>query len=226
VFDISTEFEPSTMDREFTVIVSDYAATVLGPVLARLVAEQAPAVRIRLQQTSPHVVDHAVEALRTVDGLVVPHGFVGDMPHTDLYEDRWVCIVARDNKAVGEQLTLAQLGELPWVMLYNLPTAFAPAARQLRMIGVEPRVELVVDSFLAMPFLVAGSNRVALLQEQLARRIAGVADIRVLPCPFEVVPLAEAFWWHPMYRADPAHLWLRGVLTEAGAELIGGHQPA
>lgn len=218
VFDVAAEFDPSAVEREFTIVTSDYAAAVLGPVVARLLAERAPGIRLRLQQTSPYAVDHAVDTLRAVDGIILPHGFLTD-PHTDLYEDRWICIVARDNIAVGAQLTLAQLGELPWVILYNLPTAFAPAAQQMRMIGIEPRVEVVVDGFLPMPFLVAGTNRVALIQEHLARRMAGAADIRMLPCPFEVVPLAEAFWWHPMHRADPAHTWLRGILTEAGREL-------
>jgi DNA-binding transcriptional LysR family regulator len=228
VFDVSAEFDPSAVEREFTIVTSDYAAAMLGPIVSRMTAERAPGIRLRLQQTSPHAVDHAVDTLRAVDGIIVPHGFLGDTPYTDLYEDRWVCIVARGNQAVGAGLTLGQLGELPWVVLYNLPTAFAPAAQQLRMIGVEPRVEVVVDGFLPMPFLVAGTNRVALRQEQLARRIAAVADIRVLPCPFDVVPLAEAFWWHPMYRADPAHKWLRAVLTEAGREVVadGGFAPS
>lgn len=222
VFDVSAEFDPSVVEREFTVVTSDYAAAVLGPIVTRLLAERAPGVRLRLQQTSPYAVDHAVDTLRAVDGIVLPHGFLADTPCTDLYEDRWVCIVARDNDTVGAGLTLAQLGELPWVVLYNLPTAFAPAAQQLRMIGVEPRVAVVVDGFLPMPFLVAGTDRVALLQEHLARRMAGLAAVRVLPCPFEVVPLAEAFWWHPMYRADPAHAWLRDVLAEAGRLLAAG----
>jgi hypothetical protein len=46
----------------------------------------------------------------------------------------------------------------------------------------------------------------------------------VLPCPFDVVPLSEAFWWHPIYSNDPAHVWLRGVLAAAARELTG-HQP-
>lgn len=225
VFDISTDFDPTAVEREYTIVTSDYAAAVLGPIVARLLAERAPGIRLRLQQTTPYAVDHAVDTLRTVDGIILPHGFLTEFPYTDLYEDRWVCIVAAGNPAVGERLSLAQLGELPWVSLYHLPTAFAPAAQQLRMLGVEPRVQVVADGFLPMPFLVAGSDRVALIQEHLARRIAGVAAIRVLPCPFEVVPLAEAFWWHPMYRADPAHAWLRGVLTEAGRELAD-HPPA
>ena len=170
VFDAGVEFDPSAVEREFTVVTSDYAAAVLGPNVARLLAERAPGIRLRLQQTTPYAVDHAVDTLRTVDGIILPHGFLTGIPHTDLYKDRWVCIVAGDNAAVGDRLTLAQLGELPWVVLYDLPTAFAPAARQLRMIGVEPRVQVVTDGFLPMPFLVAGTDRIALLQQHLARR--------------------------------------------------------
>jgi DNA-binding transcriptional LysR family regulator len=219
VFETTPDFDPSRMEREFTVITSDYAAAVLGPIVARKVAEEAPGVRLRLQQTTPRAVEHATETLRSADGMFLPHGFLIDVPHTDMYEDRWVCIVSTDNPSVGELLTLAHLGELPWVVLFNLPTAFAPAIQQLRTIGVEPRVEVVVDGFLPMPFLVAGTNRVALIQERLARRLAAATGVRVLPCPFQVVPLIEAFWWHPMMRNDPAHTWLRRILSEAGREL-------
>lgn len=226
VFDASPDFDPAQVDREFTIVMSDYAAAVLGPVVAAVVAERAPGVRLHLQQTTPYAVDHAVDTLRTVDGIVLPHGFLTGTPHVELYEDRWVCIAAVDNPHVGAELTVSQLVELPWVILYNLPTAFAPAAQQLRMSGIEPRAEVVVDQFLAMPFLVAGTNRLALLQEHLAHRMAAAAGVRVLACPFEAVPLVEAFWWHPMYGPDPAHAWLRRILVEAGSRLTASRHPA
>ncbi|WP_213008059.1 LysR family transcriptional regulator [Paractinoplanes toevensis] len=219
VFDVTPDFDPTTIEREFTVITSDYAATEVGPLLARRLGELAPGVRLRLQQTTPYTVDHAADTLRTADGLLLPHGFLTDIPYLDLYEDRWVCIVSPDNDAVGDTLTLEHLAMLPWVVLYNLRTAFAPATQQLRLLGIEPRVEVVADGFLPMPFLVTGTRRVALLQERLARRLAGPAGVRIMPCPFDVVPLAEAFWWHPIYRNDPAHAWLRGVLDSVGREL-------
>ena len=147
-----------------------------------------------------------------------------DFPYLDLYEDQWVCIVSADNVLVGSSLTLQLLAELPWVVLYNLRTAYAPATQQLRMLGIEPRVEVVADGFLPMPFLVAGTRRVALLQKRLASLLAIPAGVRVLPCPFEVVPLAEAFWWHPIYSNDPAHVWLRGVLADAAA-VLSAHKP-
>jgi DNA-binding transcriptional LysR family regulator len=228
VFDLTADFDASTLQREFTVLTSDYAAVVLAPIVARQLAEQAPGVRLRLRNTTPSAVEHATETLRLADGLLIPHGFLADIPHTDLYEDRWVCIVSADNPRIGDRLTLEQLGELPWVVYLNLPTAFAPAVQQLRMIGVEPHVEVVVEGFLQMPFLVAGTNRVAFIQEHLACRIADAAAVRILPCPFDAVPLTEAFWWHAIYREDPAHAWLRALMREAGRTLAAnaGQRPS
>ncbi|GGN41968.1 DNA-binding transcriptional LysR family regulator [Actinoplanes campanulatus] len=219
VFDATAEFDPSGLDREFTIVSSDYAATVLGPLLARRIAAQAPGARLRLQQTTPYAVDHATDTLRTADGLFIPHGFVTGLPYLDLYTDRWVCIVSEDHPDVGDAVSMEQLAALPWVVLFDRPTAFAPAVRQLRMLGIEARVDLVVDGFLQMPFLVAGTRRVALIQERLARLLGPVAGVRALDCPFDVVPVAEAFWWNPMYRNDPAHVWLREVLLDAATEL-------
>jgi DNA-binding transcriptional LysR family regulator len=216
VFDASPDFDPASSDREFTLLVSDYAATILGDRLVTAVAEVAPHVRLRFQQSDPALVDHAMETLRSIDGIVIPHGFLTDIPVTDLYEDTWVCVVSHDNDRVGDALTMEDLAELPWVVTYHLPTAFTPAARQLRMMGVEPHVQVVVDSFLAVPFLVSGTPRIAVLQEKLAHRLADTSGVRVLPCPWEVVPLKEAFWWHPILRHDPAHAWLRRVLQQAG----------
>ena len=216
VFEAVPLFDPSTATREFTFLVSDYAATVLGDHLAGVIEEQAPGVRLRLQQQVGAHVDQAPESLRTVDGMFLPHGFLSDIPSIDVFADDWVLIVSGDNDAIGDEVTLAQLTGMPWVVTYHAPTAFTPAVRQLRMIGIEPDTRVVVESFLAVPFLVAGTRRIALLQRRLADRLARSARVRVLPCPWNVVPLVEAFWWHPTHRADPAHQWLRSVLREFG----------
>ncbi len=219
VFDSTADFDPSQLDREFTLVISDYAATVLGPLLARKLGELAPGVRLRLEQTTPYAVDHVADTLRSADGLVIPHGFVTELPYLDLFEDRWVCIVSGDHPSVGDALTLDELGALPWAVIFDRPTAFAPAARQLRMLGIEAKVDVVVDGFVQLPFLVAGTRRLALIQERLARLLAPVTGIRILDCPFDVVPVAEAFWWNPMYRNDPAHAWFRDLIMSAAGTL-------
>lgn len=217
VFGASPSFDPATATREFTVIVSDYAATVIGDHLATVAARRAPGVRLRLKAQSHFDVNHAPESLRSVDGMVLPHGFLSEVPSDDLYSDDWVLVVSRDNDQVGDTVSLDELASLPWVMTHHEPTAFTPAARQLNMLGVEQDIQVVVESFLPVPFLVAGTPRVALLQRQLATRLADAAGVRLLACPWDVVPLVEAFWWHPSHRPDPAHAWLRDTLLEAGS---------
>ncbi|MDL5156344.1 LysR family transcriptional regulator [Actinomycetospora termitidis] len=219
VFSAAPDFDPAATTREFTLLVSDYATSVLGAPLAAAFAEAAPAARLRLSPHRPDDIAGAVDRLRVVDGLLVPHGFVDDLPYLDLYSDHWVVAVATTNSRVGETVTLDDLAALPWVTVYHRPTAFTPAAQQLRAHGIEPRTQVVVESFLPIPDLIAGTDRVALLQGRLAARLRPDDGVRVLPCPFSASKLVEAMWWHPMYDTDPAHRWLRALLAEVGAGL-------
>lgn len=219
VFTGQPGFDPAGSEREFTVVMSDYASAVLSRHLSAVVAAQAPSVCLRVQQMRTETVDAAPEGLRAVDAIVLPHGFLSDLPHRDLYDDQWVCLVSSDNEAVGDTFTLEHLHTLPMVASYREPTAFTPAVKQLSMAGIEPRVVAVSGTFLTLPFLVAGTDRFALIQQRLADRLAPAADVRVLPCPFPVTPLLEALWWHPVYDRDAGHQWLRSVFDEVGARM-------
>jgi DNA-binding transcriptional LysR family regulator len=219
VFSALPDFDPVTCRREFTLMVSDYATAVLAPAVSAVLHERAPGIRMRLRSLELSAIDRPSEALRTLDAMVLPHGFLADLPHVELFQDRWVCIIAEDNPLVGETLTMGHLAQLSWVLAYHRPTAYLPPARQLVMLGVEPKVQTVVENFLSIPFLVARSSRVALLQAHLAAKLAPVAGLRVLPCPFDTVPIAEALWYHPMYQFDPAHAWLRALIADTAGEM-------
>lgn len=219
VFEATAVFDPTVADREFVLVLSDYAVTVMGEALSSTFSDRADGIRLRIEIPTPYVVDRVDETLRAVDGFVLPHGFLHDLPHVDLFSDDWVGIVAVDHPAVGASATLDQLAELPWVLTFDTQTAFTPAQQHLRMLGVEPRAAVVVESFLAMPFFVAGTRRIAMLQRRLADRLSGLARVRTFELPFEAVPLVESFWWHPVHRGDPAHTWLRRTLRSVGQQL-------
>src|SRR3712207_116588 len=167
VFTAQPDFEPASSTREFHLLVSDYVVAVLGDTIAALLAEEAPHARLRLSANTPAAVDRADQVLLSTDLLVLPHGFVSELAHRDLYRDEWVCVVSADNDEVGDELTVEHLRSLPWVVTFHGPTASTPALRQMRMRGVEPEVQVVVENFLTVPGLVAGSRRVALLQRRL-----------------------------------------------------------
>lgn len=220
VFDAAPDFDPHTAQREFTIMMSDYATAVFGDALATHVAVHAPGVRLHIREVNAYSVSHALETVRSLDGMVLPHGFMQDIPADDLWEDSWVCVVATGNPSIGETLTLEDVARMPWVVSYNNATAFTPAVQQLRTFGIEPDIRVVVESFMALPFLVADTDRVALVQRRLAERLIRAAGVRILPCPWEVVPLVEAFWWHPAMHGDPAHSWLRAALRDVSARML------
>ena len=219
VFAAEPDFNPATTSREFSLVMSDYGVAVLGPSVAAEIAVDAPHARLWFTPNTPQLVNTALTSMTNIDLLVMPHGFTDGLSHHDLYSDTWVCLVSADNPDVGDELTIEHLRAMPWVASYHGPTAATPASRQMRMLGIEPRVQVVTENFLTVPALVAGTARVALLQRRLADDIPAEAGVRVLPCPFDVAPLVEAIWWHPMYDNDPEHQYLRDVLIRVAGRL-------
>lgn len=151
--------------------------------------------------------------------MILPHGFLEGLPHVDVITDSWKIIVAAENTAVGDELTMQHMRESPWIMTYQSRTAYTPPARQLQMLGVEPQVEAVVEGFLALPHFIAGTNRLGIIQASLVPQLTGIPGVRYLDPPFDAMQLVDALWWHPMHSRDPAHAWMRSLFIEAGAEL-------
>jgi DNA-binding transcriptional LysR family regulator len=77
----------------------------------------------------------------------------------------------------------------------------------------------MTTGFLPLPFLVAGTDLVAVVPERLALRVAAPLGLAVAEPPFGRVELIETLWWHPDRAATPEHAWLRRTLTEAAAAL-------
>ncbi len=215
VFSLQPEFDPTSASREFVVALSDYAIRMLGPVLSRRLAAEAPEVRVHLRQVTAELVDAAPESLRRIDAFVLPHGFLGDLPFHDLLDDTWDCLVATDNNTVGTELTVADLGRLPWVYVFHRPTAFTTAVRELRTHGIEPAVQLVCEHYGTLPSLIVGTDRIALVQHRLGVELAAGGVVRILPCPVPLAPLKLALWWHPANTPDAGHQWLRHMVIEA-----------
>ncbi|MEO7124278.1 MAG: LysR family transcriptional regulator, partial [Lacisediminihabitans sp.] len=96
IFSAQAEFDPSTTQREFSIISSDFCVAVLGGVLASVISDHAPGATLRFHTVTSAVVAGAPDSLRDFDGLLIPHGVLNNAPHQDLFIDRWVCIVAED----------------------------------------------------------------------------------------------------------------------------------
>jgi len=213
VFQTRPEFEPQRSDKEFTIVVSDCQLPIFGRVLADLLVEQAPNVRLKFQHSTNNIVHTASEYLRTVDAIVLPQGVLTNMPTLHLYRDRWVCVVS--THTVSQPLSRDQLTARPWVVAYEHPFSTMSPMPRLLAEGVSIRTAITTEDFLAVPYLVAGTDRIGLMPEQAARLYSS-ADVTVVDLPFELGYLVESLWWHPVHERDPAHIWLRNIASRVG----------
>ena len=67
-------------------------------------------------------------------------------------------------------------------------------------------------SMVSMAYMLAGTDLVAILPENLARRVASTAQIRLLEPDFTLRPLRQSAYWHTRRDGDPGHVWLREQL--------------
>ena len=226
VFAASTRFDPATSEREFTLVMADYTIMVMGEALSQAVSLQAPRVRLHIRLVRESLNTEYAEGIRFVDGVVAPstQGFaLPGSRSAELFADRWVCLVDAGNPVLDAgRPRLADLVRLPWVAPYyrtDLNPPAVPVMRQLALLDIQPRIAIRVESYLSVPYFVAGTDRVALVQERLATRLAAQANLTVVECPGEPEPLVEALWWHHQHPDDPARAWFRRLITDTARHL-------
>jgi DNA-binding transcriptional LysR family regulator len=215
---LTRHFDPSRSRQRFSVVMSDYVMTVFVEPLLRVIAAEAPGVRIDFHP----IVDGQLETethLRCHDLMIVPLGYQLPGVSEAVMHDRFVCIVDPDNpRLVDGRLTLRDLAEMPHAAC-AIGKSHTPAERQLETLGIIPKVQVSTPGFSVLPFLVSGTDLVAMVPERLARRYEDFARCAVVPAPFPDVPLVEAMYWHHNRHADPAHRWLRDTVRKVGAAL-------
>lgn len=215
-------FDPVSSDRTFRMMMSDYAVAIIHEQLVARVSELAPGVRLQIYPLGPNL-QHSDRVLLDCDALVGPRGLGFPGESRPLWRDRMVCLVDKRNPRLGhgrDRLTLADLAELPHANAAFGATVITPVDRVFSELGINRRIEVTVAGWLPLPFVIEGTDLVAVVPERLARlHAAGGGPLAVTEPPFGEAVLAEAYWFLPDRLADPAHEWLFTRLDEAGAAL-------
>ncbi|MCF6376344.1 LysR family transcriptional regulator [Nocardioides KLBMP 9356] len=205
-------FVPEDSRREFTIISSEYGQTLVGAALLSRVGELAPGVRIsfrgsEIRSTTP-------DWLRAVDGWFGPRDSLANTPSTGLRTDRWVGVGARTNDALPDSLDIGDVANHRWVLPTVARDRDVPWRKRLLAHGIDLKVAATTESFGAVPFLVAGTDLVGIVQHDLGTKLADAAGVRLLELPWEMLPLNLTFWWDSNLEHDPAHTWLRAQILE------------
>jgi DNA-binding transcriptional LysR family regulator len=219
--DARPEFDPATSTRTFSLVMSDYAVTVLVDPLLRRAHEVAPGVGLTINPLPPDL-HESDRALLQHDLMIGPVGFSFPGESKVIFQDRFVCITDPANPRLTRgELTLDDIAELPLAIATfgQPPGSLSAPERVLEAAGVPRHIRVTTVGWLPLPFVVAGTDLFAIVPERLARRVAATAGVTVCEPPFGTAELIEAAWWHPTRSGDPALRWLRSIVAEVAREL-------
>jgi len=214
-------FDPKADTRTFSISASDYAGLVLLTRFVRTIAVEAPKVTVHLLPRSRDAA-RLVQADQ-VDIIIEPSELFGhtEFPSSPLITDRWLCAVDDKHPCVKRKaMTQKQFLELPHLVYgIGVDRQLNLADQHLARLGVTRRIEVTVESFLLVPFLLQGTQLVSLVLERAAKRLAQTAHIKTLKAPFELPDIHERMYWHPRHTTDTGHRWLRERLMAVAAAL-------
>jgi len=210
-------FDPKVARRTFTLAIGDYGElVVLPPLLARL-AREAPGIDLRVLAI-PEDYGRLVED-GSFDLVINPiaTGLGAGLVQQKLFDERFVCVLRKGHRA-AKNLDLASYVALPHALIAPRGRAGGFVDDALAARGLSRRVALTVPHFLVAPLVVAASDLVLTVAERIARTFAAMAPLEILEPPLPLRGFSMWQVWHERRRNDPAHAWLRTVITEVCAD--------
>lgn len=215
---VAPQFDPVTSDRTISIMASDYSTEVLLAGALGQLEKTAPHMRFEIQP----MMEQPIETLERgqIDLLLtIDYAISTEHPSLVLFEDDYVVIGWSGNPAMQREMTQELYMELGHVTA-RFGRARVPSFDDqfMRTQTQQRRIDIVAPSFLSLPGLIIGSNRIATVHRRHAARITDALPLAVSPVPFDIPPIRETLQWHLSNDNDPAIRWVVEQLATAAAE--------
>jgi DNA-binding transcriptional LysR family regulator len=206
-------FDPLTSERVFHLCSTDIAQFTLLPALMAKLKQVAPGIQVDLvnvTESMPGLLESGEVDLAV--GFIPPMG--AGFYQQRLFRDRFVCAMRASHPRIKTEMTLERFEKETHLTVTVSGTGHGIVERTLEAKKIRRKVGMRVPSFLGLAPILANTDFVAVVPEQLGRFYANSAAIKLLPLPFAIPPYFILQHWHERYNHDPANAWFRGMLAE------------
>ena len=207
-------FDPSITTRTFRIAMNDLGAALFTPPITHHVGTAAPNISFEVLHADEV---RAVELLEegTADvAMVLYRGHSSRRQSTLLYHSPFVCAVRRTHPQAKRRLTLEEFANLPRVAIAQRGDPGEHIENILAQHGLTQRITMVVPHYLAVPFIVAQTDLVAVLPLKLVQRLEASARICTIEAPFPEVNAPIHLVWNSAVTNDPANRWIRSMILD------------
>jgi len=231
-------FDPAASTRTFTIAASDFVTMVVVPELLSILSREAPGVDLVIRPVTRIDLAEQID-LGRIDVALGNFAYPPDRFTSQIlfgYDD----VLIADAALPLDTLDCARLAQLPIAVVsfggerdgavdgFLFERGLARRSEMydrkafeqaLAAAGETGRIALSLPHFLALPALLAGSERAAIVPRPLGQSFAGRLPIAVHELPYPTLQTEVRCLWHERNDKDTAQSWLRDVIQRATESL-------
>ncbi|MGY3034157.1 LysR family nod box-dependent transcriptional activator [Bradyrhizobium sp. USDA 4354] len=218
-------FDPARSSRRFRIGLSDFMTVVFFRNVVERVAREAPAVSFELVALT----DEHDELLRRgeVDFVILPELFMsGAHPRAALFEERLVCVGCCTNSQLLRRLTFDRYMSMGHVAVKLGGARKTPVEESLLDLGLNRRIDILVQSFSMIPPLLVGTNRIGTMPLGFVKHFQKTMPLRIAELPQPFPAFTEAVQWPVLHNSDPESLWMREILLQEATRMATAQEPS
>jgi LysR family transcriptional regulator, mexEF-oprN operon transcriptional activator len=207
-------FDPATAALTLRIGLLDDLETVLLPTLFRQLRADAPSIRISARNTDFRSITGQIER----DEIDIALGVFDDMPKTvfrkEIVRTSYRILFDPSEISLVEPLTRDDYTKLEHVIISFDGSFQALFEERMRSTGKRRQIVASTPRFGGIPYLLRGSSAISTMPAYLATRFAKTFSLATVSAPYVAEEFGIEMVWPVRLNADPAQVWLRGVVAE------------
>ncbi|MDH4568230.1 LysR family transcriptional regulator [Pseudomonas sp. BN414] len=207
-------FDPSTAIRTFKFCMTDMGELVFLPRMIQELKRRAPHCTIQTLQVRPENIAATLESGEADLAMGSQLAVNDELFQQNLFFHKFVTIVSRENKQVGDSISLEQFTRMKHIVI-NLGGKTTHYDRALDEHGIKRGVFLLTPHYLVIPMLIKNDPElIATVPGEIGRIFDEYGWVRRLKPPVDLAPFPICQYWHPRFHHDEANRWLRQLMKE------------
>ena len=206
-------YDPASSDRTFRLHLTDIGETIFLPPLVRMLARDAPHVRLAAFQLDDRDILPGLESGRIDLALGYIPALTGAQRQY-LLSERYVVVMRAGHPSAARKPTRAALARLQYALVRSHPAT----ARALADMGLTDRITLELPHFMVLPRILAETDLAAMMPSRLADAFGELGNYVVWRPRVGMPRFDVSVHWFWRFTNEPGNRWLRERVVEIFGE--------
>jgi DNA-binding transcriptional LysR family regulator len=214
----SSQFEPLTSQKNFTLSLLGALEPSYLPVLTQKLMKEAPRVHLKSQRRvhrnelesklASGDIDLAIDTLLPVSNNIL---------HTQIEQDQMVVVARKNHPKIKATLDLENYLNQQHVLVSSRSSGPGLEDFELSRIGLQRKIALRCQHAFSACRIISNSDMLLTLSKTAALMYNDIMPITIYPIPVVLPAIDVHLYWHINVDKDPANKWLRNKMIMAVA---------